>query len=103
MENNNNCFTNDEIKEILLKYVREKEYRNTYYKNKYHTDEEYREKQKERSRLQYAQNADKRKATYEKNKIFNTAKKTWKYYIAMEKIEYFKEKHPDMWDLVKDL
>ena len=65
----NNEFSDEQLQFAMKRYLKEKEYRNSYYKNRYLTDEAYKADQKRRSKEYYHSNKEKIKQKYKDNKI----------------------------------
>ncbi len=90
--------TNSQIKQVLERYIQQKEYRRVYYGNKYKTDPKYR---------QY--NRDYNKVRYENNKLIkleaqgqdinilkiNRAKNIYEWFKKTDRIDIFKTKYPE--------
>jgi len=88
-------FTEKEINTALIRYKYNRTYQRDYKKNKYNTDEEYKNKIVERSRNYYADNKDKKKEYYKKNKEMIGAKRKYNYYKKLDKMDHYMEKYPD--------
>ncbi len=72
-------------------------------KNRYETlklNEDFKVKNRERARLHYEKNKDKKKQKYQDNKDFLNAKSILQYYKYNDKVNIFKEKHKDKYELL---
>ena len=73
-------------------------------KERYHTvkklNPEYMEKNRQTARDWYENNKDKRKEQYKKNKPFMNARSQYYYYKNRNRMEEFKTKHKDKYDLL---
>ena len=96
-------YDNDTIIKIMTQYKRKREKEKERYDTKLKVCPEYKLKCRERSRLHYQNNKEKRKDKYESNKEYNNAKQLLSYYIKNDKLHIFKTKHADKLDLVNHL
>ena len=96
-------YDNEKIFKIVDQYKRKREKEKQRYETKLKHDPDYKKKCCERSRLHYQKNKEKRKELYEKEKEFNTAKQLLSYYVKNNKLDTFKEKHPEKLEKVKHL
>tara|TARA_R100000734_G_scaffold6948_1_gene5758 strand:- start:5228 stop:5545 length:318 start_codon:yes stop_codon:yes gene_type:complete len=75
-----------------------------YYSDRYHNikkhDPEYMKSNRERARLHYEKNKEKKKENYEKNKPLMRAKNSYYYYKKINKLDDFKTKHTEKYDLL---
>jgi 2-oxoglutarate dehydrogenase complex dehydrogenase (E1) component-like enzyme len=94
--------TDEAIRKLVEQHKRKLEY----YKNKYHNErkynEEFMEKNRQRSRNHYERNKEAKKEYYLKNRDFMNAKNSYNYYKKRENIEKFKTKFPDKYQLLID-
>jgi hypothetical protein len=80
--------TNDEIKAILERHEKVKEYRRVYYNKKYHEDEKFRESQIEYSKTHCGK-------YYEKNKDKIRRKRIFRYYNQRGRLDDMYKKYPE--------
>jgi len=86
---------NEQIIKILKAYEQKREREKQYYQEVKKNDEEFIKKNRERAKNHYEKNKDLRKEKYAKNKELNQIKSLYRYYEKKDKIEDFKEKHPE--------
>jgi hypothetical protein len=79
--------TNDEIKTIIEKHEKMKEYRRVYYNNKYHTDSEYKSKQ-----IEYGKKNS--KTYYQNNKDKVKQRRIFRYYNERGRLDDMYKKYP---------
>ena len=89
-----------QILEILKKYTatREKE-RHNYHSVLKHS-EDFKKKNRARSKRWYAKNKEKEGENYKVNKEWILAKQTYKYYLKQDKLCVFKERHLERYNLL---
>ena len=80
--------SNDEIKVILERYEKIKEYRRNYYNKKYHEDEKFRQ-----SQIEYSKNNCGK--YYEKNKEKIRRKRIFRYYNSRGRLDDLYKKYPE--------
>ena len=92
-----------QIQNILTNYKNKRIRENKYYHEVSKHKEEFKIKNRERAQLHY-QNGykEKKKINYENNKEFLKNKSLYNYYKRNDKIEVFKEKHKDKYDMLVD-
>lgn len=94
-------FTESQINKILNDYKN----RRIRDKVRYETikdNEEFKIKNRERAKLHYEQNKDKRKEKYIENNDFMKARNSYYYYKKKDKLDDLKIKHPERWRLLLD-
>ena len=89
-----------QILEILKKYkaTREKE-RHNYHSVLKHS-EDFKKKNRARSARWYAKNKEAEHENYQENKDFILAKQSYKYYLKQDKLDAFKERHLERYNLL---
>ena len=94
-------YSSAQIEQILKSYKMKREREIKYYHEVKKFDEEYINKNRERAKKHY-QNGykEKKKEYYENNKDIMKAKSSYNYYKKIDKIDVFKEKHPDKYKLL---
>jgi hypothetical protein len=97
-------FTDEQIKELLNRYVRTKEYRRVYYNKKYKNDEKYRNYVRDYNKKRYedikfakllSNGGD--KDTLELNRAHSLRR----YFNKTNRLDDFKEKHPEEYIMTK--
>jgi short subunit dehydrogenase-like uncharacterized protein len=91
-------YTDTEIKNIISRYEKTKEYNKTYYHKKYRDDMEFRENRRERAKEYYVANPDKKKEYYEKTKERQNTLNNWRYAVSVGKEDRFKKKYSLLYD-----
>ena len=86
---------NKQIIKILKAYEQKRDREKQYYQEVKKDNEEFIKKNRERAKNHYNQNKDLRKEKYNKNKELNQIKSLYRYYEKREKVDLFKEKHPE--------
>ena len=89
----------EQINKIIENYKKQK----VKDKDRYDTlklSEDFKVKNRERARLHYENNKDKKKQKYQDNKDILNAKSLLQYYKYNDKVDTFKEKHTDKYDLL---
>lgn len=89
-----------DIQKILADYAKRKEYYKTRYHNKVKNDPVQVEKARERARLHYKKNKEKRAEYYEKNKKMMLAMNKYRYHKKNNTIERFISKYPNEYKLL---
>ncbi len=94
--------TDEQIKAIVERHVKRREYD----KNRYHEvlkkDPDFIAKNRERAKAHYQQNGEKKRQVYAKNKELLSARSSARYYKKTDRLELFKEKHPEKYQLLLD-
>ena len=82
---------------LLNKYKRQLEYGKKYYeKNK--TDEEFIAKNRNRSKMYYENNIEKKRDYYKSNNELIKIKNNYQYYKKNHKVDVFKERHSEKYN-----
>lgn len=89
-----------DIQKILADYAKRKEYYKTRYHNKVKNDPVQVEKARERARLHYKKNKEKRADYYEKNKDIIKLMNKYRYYKKNNSMERFISKYPNEYQLL---
>ena len=98
-----NHYTDDEIDTILKSYKNKKENYKAWYDKIKDTDE-WKEKNRARAREHYANGYKEKKAEdYESNKELNRAKNSFRYYKNNGRIDDYKKKYPDRYDMLYNI
>ena len=94
-------YSSAQIEQILKSYKMKREREIKYYHEVKKFDEEYINKNRERAKKHY-QNGykEKKKEYYESNKVLMNAKASYKYYVKNDKVDKFKEKYNDRYELL---
>jgi hypothetical protein len=96
-ENNEALFQN-----LLNKYKKQLEYGKQYY-HTHKTDDEFIAKNRDRSKKYYTNNIDKKREYYKANVEDIKLKNNYNYYKKNNKLELFKERHPDKFNRLVDI
>lgn len=89
-----------DIQKILADYAKRKEYYKSRYHNKVKNDPIQIEKARERARLHYKKNKEKRADYYEKNKDIMKLMNKYRYYKKNSSMERFISKYPNEYQLL---
>jgi len=93
-------FSEEEIENILTRYkARRQKDKIKYDKKK--DNEDFKIQNRARAKAYYELNKDKRKEQYENKKDLLKARNSYYYYKKINKIETFKEKYPERYDLME--
>ncbi len=94
--------TDEQIQKIIEQHKR----RRAYDKERYHAvlknDTAFVEKNRERARKHYEENAQKKLDNYAQNKDYLSARASYRYYMKTNRAELFKDKHPDKYQILVD-
>jgi len=90
----------NEIKDIVNKFIHRREYYKQRYHNYVKTDPEQVDKARERSRKHYNNNKEKRKQYYQTNKKMMLAMNKYRYHKKNNTIERFISKYPNEYKLL---
>jgi superfamily II DNA or RNA helicase len=90
-------YSDDQIQHILNSYKCRREKDKINYEKK-KLNPEFLEKNRQRARQHYQLTKEKRKIDYNENKELQKAKSCYHYYKNRDKLETFKEKHPEKYD-----
>lgn len=91
-------YTDEQIKSALKSWESRKKSARIYYKNRYHTDEEFKEKHKQKSRENYLINKDKIAEKYQIEKKYKQSLRRFNYYKELNQIDKFKELYPEEYE-----
>jgi hypothetical protein len=96
-------YTDEQLNKLIESHKRILENRKKYYQ-KVKDKDDFKIKNRARSNEWYQNhnNKNKVKQRYEDNKPYLKAKSSYKYYKKSNRLEYFKEKFPERWELIKD-
>jgi len=97
----NSEFTESQINKILSDYKN----RRIRDRMRYETikdDTEFKIKNRQRAKLHYEQNKDKRKEKYIENNDLMKARNSYYYYKKKDKLDILQSKYPDRWQLLLD-
>lgn len=99
-------FTDEQIKTILKKYKEKIDREKKYYHEVQKNDENYKIKNRQRANNFYHDETngyrEKKLKQYQENKEFNIAKSSYYYYKRKDKLDHFKEKYPQKYQLLID-
>ena len=89
----------EQINKIIENYKQQKIKDKNRYEN-LKLNEDFKVKNRERARLHYEKNKDKKKQKYQDNKDILNAKSLLQYYKYNNKVNIFKDKHKDKYELL---
>tara|TARA_S200002703_G_scaffold51563_1_gene44775 strand:+ start:4049 stop:4366 length:318 start_codon:yes stop_codon:yes gene_type:complete len=93
--------TAEQIARILTNYKNKRQRENKYYHEVTKTKEEFKLKNRERAKKHYNEGyKEKRKQNYDDNKDFIKNKSLFNYYKKKDKIDVFKEKHKEKYEML---
>lgn len=92
--------TDEYIQNLVTKHKKKLKYYSDRYHNIKKHDPEYVKSNRDRARLHYEKNKEKKKENYEKNKPFMRARSSYYYYKKLDKLDDFKTKHKEKYDLL---
>ena len=93
----------EQIDKILANYKKKRERENKYYHEVSKDNEEYKIKNRERAKAHYHKSGkDMKKEKYESNKEILQIKSLFNYYKKTDKLDVFKEKHQDKYNILID-
>jgi len=95
-------YTETEIQNILNLYSKKKEYEKQRYELIKDTDE-FKMKNRMRAKNHYDNNKEKKLQKYQDNKDILNAKSSYYYYFKNNKLEKFKEKNIQKYELLKSI
>jgi hypothetical protein len=91
----------EQIDKILANYKKKRERENKYYHDVSKNNEEYKFKNRERAKAHYDKaGKDMKKEKYESNKQILQIKSLFNYYKKNDKIDVFKEKHEEKYNIL---
>lgn len=91
-----------EINKIIESYKKRREYEKGYYNSIKDTDD-FKMKNRARAKAHYDKNKDIKLQKYKDNKDILNAKSTFNYYKKINKLEDFKEKKSEKYELLKSI
>lgn len=94
-------YTDEEIKKIIQSYHNKREREKQNY-DKIKDTEEFKSYNRQKVKNWYQENKDKRKQEYQNNKEIKTARSSYYYYKRNNRIDDFKEKYPEKYQLLVD-
>ncbi len=95
-------YSENEIQNILRLYSKKKEYEKQRYELIKDTDE-FKIKNRLRAKNHYDNNKEKKLQKYQDNKEIMNAKSSYYYYKKTDKLEIFKEKNSEKYELLKSI
>lgn len=90
----------DEITDIVNKFIHRREYYKQRYHNYVKTDPEQVDKARERARIHYNNNKEKRKEYYQTNKTMMLAMNRYRYYKKNNNLDLYIKKYPEDYKLI---
>jgi len=97
-----NNYSESEIQNILKLYSKKKEYEKQRYDSVKDTDE-FKIKNRMRAKQHYDNNKEIKLQKYQDNKEIMNAKSSYYYYKKNDKLEKFKEKNSEKYELLKSI
>jgi len=95
--------TAEQIARVLTNYKNKRIRENKYYHEVTKNKEEFKIKNRERAKLHYDNGyKEKKKEKYSNNKEFLKNKSLYNYYKKNDKLDIFKDKHKDKYDMLSD-
>jgi len=95
--------TAEQIARVLTNYKNKRIRENKYYHEVTKNKEEFKIKNRERAKLHYDNGyKEKKKEKYSNNKEFLKNKALYNYYKKNDKLDIFKDKHKDKYDMLSD-
>ena len=94
--------TTEQIEKILNTYKAKKERERTYYHAVKKTDAEFVAQNRERAKAHYNKNKDIKKIKYESDKEYLKSKSLYNYYKKRDDLAKFETKYPDKVHLLKN-
>tara|TARA_R110000803_G_C11885685_1_gene310318 strand:+ start:202 stop:501 length:300 start_codon:yes stop_codon:yes gene_type:complete len=92
-------YTDEQIASALKSWESRKKAARTYYKNRYATDEEFREKHKQKSRENYLLNKEKIAEKYQIEKKYKQSLRRFNYYKDLGELDKFRELYKEEYDI----
>ena len=92
---------NEQIQRILEQYKQRQERDSKRYQE-LKKDPEFVKLNRERAKLHYEKNKDKKLRHYHDNKEFMSAKSSYHYYRRRDRLDFFKDKYPDKVKLLSE-
>jgi hypothetical protein len=100
--NKMDSYTDDKIKSILNQYKKKRERENNKYHNELKHDEEWKNKNNEKSKQYYHNNKEAVKKKYINNKEYIKIRNLYRYYLREDRINDFKNKYPDKYKYLQN-
>ena len=94
-------YSEDQIQQILKLYKQNRQKNKERY-NKIKDTEEFKIKNRARASKHYEENKDMKKKQYQENKEFIKARNNYLYYKKKDRVEEYKEKHPESYQILID-
>lgn len=94
--------SDEQIKKIVALHMKRLEYDRKRYHEVNKHDPDFIAKNRERAKAHYQQHGEKKRETYAKNKELLSARSSARYYKKTDRLELFKEKHPEKYQLLVD-
>ena len=94
-------YTEEEIKKIIQAYHHKREREKEHY-DKIKDTEEFKNYNRQKVKNWYQENKDKRKQEYQDNKEIKQARSSYYYYKRKDRLDDFKEKYPEKYQLLVD-
>ena len=92
--------TDEYIQKLVNDHKKKLQYHRDRYNNIRKHDETFMKKNRDRAKVHYDNNKEKKKEYYESNKALMNAKASYKYYLKNDKVDKFKEKYNDRYELL---
>jgi len=99
---NNYGLSEEQITNIIQSYNKRRDYEKQRYNNIKDTDE-FKLKNRARAKAHYDTNKEKKLQQYQDNKEVLNAKSTYRYYKNLDKLDFFKEKKSEKYELLKSI
>jgi len=99
---NNSGLSDKQISNIIEAYNKRREYEKQRYHNIKDTDD-FKMKNRARAKAHYELNKEKKLQKYQDNKDILNAKSTYRYYKNIDKLDFFKEKKSEKYELLKSI
>ena len=99
---NNFNLTDEQINKILSDYKKKQQREKDYYHKVAKHDDDFKLKNRARAKAHYEKNKEVKKEKYKNNTDFLKAKSLYNYYKKNERVEDFKTKHSEKYDLIKN-
>lgn len=99
---NNYGLSEEQINNIIQSYNKRRDYEKQRYNNIKDTDE-FKMKNRARAKAHYETNKEKKLQKYQDNKEILNAKSTYRYYKNLDKLDFFKEKKSEKYELLKSI
>ena len=94
--------TEEEIAKIVKHYKARRKYDTERYHNVNKKNPEFVAKNRQRAKDHYKKYGQKKKDAYAQNKVLLSARSSYRYYKRTDRIELFKTRHPEKYQLLVD-